>query len=548
MLTLRDHTTASLFDPWEHLGPKRRQLLQRSWAGVFRDYLLRHLPVGELSSHFCSGFGRPSKDLHMVLGALILQQLHDLTDAQTVEAVAFNITWHYALDNRHEADSYVCERSLRNYRRLLIDKGLDETLFRTLTDALIETVGVDTRKQRLDSTAVRSFMRSHTRLGILVETTSKFLRELRRMHPDLIEKVDAALWRRYIDRAGYFARTTPGESKRRLPEVAADLYALLENFNGTAAASLESFSLLAQVFEEQCELGKTDGKSVSVRLKEPKAIPCDNILSPADPDASYNTHRGVGYLVQVMESYPGEQTSELPTDADARTQAPDYAAPTERDYVSTPGLITHVSVGKMNVHDSAALIPALEDVAAREIGPELLTADTHYGSNDCIKGARARGTVLVAPSMPPKGSKQGWLTLEDFELNEAGEILSCPQGHAPLETSAGRKRLQARFKASVCGVCSLRSRCIAAGKERLQYTLERVRQRRRRLAEKDLYFKEHYRWRAGVEAAMSHLKQMGLDRLRVRGKPAVQYRVLLRALGLNIHRVARWRQYRMAAA
>ncbi len=69
----------------------------------FRDYLLLELPVGELAPHFSKDFGRPSKDLHVVLGALLLQQLHDLTDAQTVEAIAFNIAWQYALDVRSEA-------------------------------------------------------------------------------------------------------------------------------------------------------------------------------------------------------------------------------------------------------------------------------------------------------------------------------------------------------------------------------------------------------------------------------------------------------------
>jgi len=53
---------------------------------------------------------------------------------------------------------------------------LDEVLFRTLTDRLIEKIGVDTTKQRLDSTAVKSAIRGLTRLGILVEATSKFLR------------------------------------------------------------------------------------------------------------------------------------------------------------------------------------------------------------------------------------------------------------------------------------------------------------------------------------------------------------------------------------
>ena len=34
MLTLRDHRSRELFDPWEHHGVKRRRLLELSWAGV----------------------------------------------------------------------------------------------------------------------------------------------------------------------------------------------------------------------------------------------------------------------------------------------------------------------------------------------------------------------------------------------------------------------------------------------------------------------------------------------------------------------------------
>ena len=31
------------------------------------------------------------------------------------------MAWHYALDVRSEADSYFCEKTLRNYRRLFIE-------------------------------------------------------------------------------------------------------------------------------------------------------------------------------------------------------------------------------------------------------------------------------------------------------------------------------------------------------------------------------------------------------------------------------------------
>src|SRR5262249_56374294 len=124
---------------------------------------------------FSRQFGRPTKDLHTVIGALILQQLHDLTDAATVEAVAFNVAWHHALDIRVEADAYLCERTLRNYRRLLIERGLDQVLFRGLTDQLIQAVGVDTAKKRLDSTALRCAMRGLKRLGIVGEAIRNVL-------------------------------------------------------------------------------------------------------------------------------------------------------------------------------------------------------------------------------------------------------------------------------------------------------------------------------------------------------------------------------------
>ncbi len=500
----------------------------------FRDYLLLELPVGELAPHFSKDFGRPSKDLHVVLGALLLQQLHDLTDAQTVEAIAFNIAWQYALDVRSEADCYFCERTLRTYRRLVIQHPLDEVLFRSLTDKLIHSVGVNTRKQRIDSTGVRSFMRNLTRLGILVESTSKFLRELRRTSPLLYQGLDPELWRKYVARTGdgCFALTTPSQSKCRLLEAAADIDALLRQFYPTEAARLDSYRLLERVFEEQCErIEEASGQS-SIQIRDPNTISCDNILNPADPDASYNKRRGVGYLVQVMETFS--------EDPDTDQQAEEATSAVSK--VAKPDLITHMAVGKMTVHDSKALLPAIQDTEARGVAPEHMVADTHYGSTKCLTQAKAKGVTLLAPSMPPKGKGQGKLTLEDFELDASRYIQRCPAGHAPLETSVSKKRLQVRFAIDVCDQCPLQARCPIHGKDRLQYTHERVKQRARRLSQQSAAFRDRYRWRAGIEGTISRLKhQMGLAQLRVRGQGAVQYRVLLRALGLNIHRVAAWR-------
>ena len=144
------------------------------------------------------------------------------------------MAWHYALDVRSEADSYFCCA----YRRF-IEQGL-ELLFRCLTDRMVQGFSVDTSHQRMDSTALRSAMRALTRLGIVVESISKFARELERYHPGLHEQISKEEIRRYVDREGNgaFANTAPSVSKRRLGEAGQDLLALVLQFRDTAAAKL----------------------------------------------------------------------------------------------------------------------------------------------------------------------------------------------------------------------------------------------------------------------------------------------------------------------
>ena len=485
---------------------------------MFRQYLLEHLPVSELAASFRDRVGRPSKDLHVALGARILQQFHDLTDEQTTEAVALNIAWHYALDVRAESDSYLCERTLRNYRSKILELGLDEILFRTLTDKLIQQVGVDTSKQRLDSTTVRSAIRGLTRLGILVEAASKFLRELKRTFSEQYADVDPEIVRKYVERQGNgcFANPRPSESKRRLSEAAHDVHRLLEQFCDTEAEKLESYQLLQRIFDEQCEVIPTTDATVAVR--PPRKTHCDNVISPADPDARYNKHRGTGYLVQIMETFSEEDSPR-------------------------PDLITHVAVDELTMHDQDALEPALDDTDQRGVKPNDLLADSHYSSKECLEKGRQRDVKILSPAMTARGKHQGKLTLENFELDNEGRALRCPAGHEPMGTSVSPARLQAIFDPLLYQGCRQRDLCPAATigrrQRRWQYTHDRVRQRARRLSDKSEEFRSRYRWRASVEATMSRFKhQMGMVRLRVRGMTKVTYTAMLRALGLNILRVA----------
>jgi len=515
-------------DAWSFLEQTRRQWLERSWAGIFRQHLLPSLPIELLAKQFPDKGGRPRKDYQLVLGVLILQQLHDLTDAETVEAVSFNLSWHYALGIAPYRSVYLCERTLRNYRRVVIEQKLEEALFRQLTDELVSTFKVESTRQRIDSTAVRSAMRSLTRLGIFVEAVSKFLRELARLHPTLFEQVERETVRLYVERKGEgcFGLTKPSETKAKLPEVAATLGKLVVQFDQTEAAQLYSYQLLKQVFDEQCDWSVSEGQ-LNIRIREPEEISCDSIHSPADPEASYNKHRGSGYGVQIMETYAED----------------DEEAGASKDEPSIPDLILHVAVGKLTEHDSHALEPAIADVRERGLCPTQVLGDSHYGSDDLMRRITAQGIDLVSPAMPPKGYKQGQLTLEQFKLDESGAITACPEGYAPVSSSVSNTRIEVRFDLEICQSCPLRQQCPGylhlESRKRWRYTPERVATRARRLADQQPEFKAKYRWRAGIEGTMSRLKsQMNLAHLRVRGLVAVRYAVFLRALGLNIRRVS----------
>ena len=502
-----------MFDRWSYFGDKRRRLMEQSWAGVFRNHLLVELPVDDLCRHLDERMGRPSKDLHVVIGVLLLQQLHDLSDAETVEALAFNMAWHYALDVRSEADSYFCEKTLRNYRRLFIEQGLDELLFRCLTDRMVQGFSVDTSHQRMDSTALRSAMRALTRLGIVVESISKFARELERYHPGLHEQISKEVIRRYVDREGNgaFANTAPSVSKRRLGEAGQDLLALVLQFRDTAAAKLSSFAILERVLRDQFEIvddecGDRDAKRAAIR--DPKDVPCDTVGNPADPDASYNAHKGQGYMAQIVETYCEDDSNEA--------------------VAATPDLITHVEVHKMTVHDGHRLADALDDLSERALTPAVMLGDSHYGSSDNMALTREQNINLVAPARPPKGAVSGRLTLEDFTLNEEGLVLRCPNNVEPVSASLAKAKLQARFDPSICQKCPDILRCpVQAAKRdgqfsRFQYTPARAANQKRRLYEQSDAFRDVYRWRAGIEATMSRLKyQMSLAHLRIRGMPAM---------------------------
>ena len=288
MIHIKDHKQQELFDPWDHLSPKRRRMLDEGWPGLFREPLLKELPVRQMRSHFTDGVGRPSKELHTMLGVLLLQQTMDLTDKAAIEQLAFNIQWHYAFNLPEESDDakYLSEKTLYTMRQIMIENHLDEVMFDAVTDKLAIVFGVDPKNQRIDSVHIKSNMRRLGRIGIFSRTIHKFLVNLKRHHQNLFDAIDKA--------QAAFAMVKPSASKKTLITLSGDLFDLIEQFKShSEVVSMHSYKLMQRVLKEQCHLSNdTDCEKVTV--KKPADIPSDSLQNPSDPDATYSGHKGQG--------------------------------------------------------------------------------------------------------------------------------------------------------------------------------------------------------------------------------------------------------------
>jgi hypothetical protein len=524
MIHIKDHKTPDMFDPFPFLGPKRKQRIEESWAKVFREHILTTLPVEKVFSKYDPVFGAPTKELYAMLGLMVIQQMHDMTDEEAVDQFAYNLQWHYALNitSTADADAYVSPKTLWTMRSVLTERNLYQDIFNDVTKKLAQVFSVDVSKQRFDSVHIFSNMRHLGRIGLFVKTIKKFLVNLKRHHKELYDSLDKVIADRYMTKQGeaVFSMVKPSESIKTLAILADDVFNLVERFTGNdPITTMTSYQLLARLLKEQCIVERVDTHTTQVSVKANKDVLSDSLQNPSDPDAGYDGHKGKGYQVQVAESYG--------TSEDANTL----------------NLITSVIVESAHKSDFHATIPLIESTEKLGLKPEAVVADTPYGSDDNREKAKAMGVEVISPVMGKLG--EDGVPLTAFTMDSNNEVTSCPEGCAPLKTRSKDDNHTALFSKKTCRGCSRKKTCpTMPGKKGryLRYDDKAIRLAQRRVQEDTPEFLDRYRFRAGIEGTMSQLDRLtGFKNLRVRGLSAVSFAAYLKAAGINIVRAAAFR-------
>jgi hypothetical protein len=359
----------------------------------------------------------------------------------------------------------ISERTVDNYRQLLRESEAAQVIFEEVTGEIIQEMGLEIKKQRLDSTHIFSDMARFGRLKLLAVTVKRFLTQLKRHAPESYQALPEELRERYAASEsrlfGMGSKSTrPYEQSIR--EVAEDIAELISRFcedeNITARTS---YTALTRVFTEHCEVGE---ETIAVVL--PKAIDENGqsarvMQNPSDVDAGYDGHKGPGYQVQISQAYDtGEEG---------------------------PGIITGCVPQSAAVSDSASLEAVYEQQQRMETMPEILLADTAYGSQAHVEMSAQIGVELVSPA--------------SGNVEKTG-------GNTCTQTRVGEPSAAEEKKAEL---------------------------NRRRAEQETPEWKREYAKRSGVEGVHEALdRKTGIKNLKVRGIKAVAMAVFFKVTGWNI--------------
>jgi hypothetical protein len=519
MRKIVDPRQIALVDPYEHvLSLLARKRLETGWPGVFRKVILKLMPASTLADRFHASMGAPTKELYSMAGLMFIMEFKNWTAEQAADAYMFDVGIQYAL-NLEPAGQSMSSRTVERYRRLFRELELAAGVQERVTKALIEALELSVAKQRTDSTHIFSDMAMFGRTQLVAVTVKRFLAQVLRHDRPAYDALPEDLRARYAPSASRLFGDTArdAESRRNTrQQVAQDMYALIKQFAEVPFHTTRTtYKNLERVFSEQCDVVE---ERVEVKEKAGSRV----MQNPSDPDATYDGKKGPGYQVQTAETCDENSDVQLIT-----AVLPQTAADTDPESYTE-----------------------LQDLLA-ENGhlPETMLADTSYGSDDNVQAAQKAGVELVSPVNVSKRDPDK-LHLDDFTIDaQTEQVLTCPAGHAPLESVHDPKTEQTttRFDADQCARCSFASVCPVTGKQQrsLKHTPAQRRRAERFQAEQTPEFRKTYAKRAGIEGTFRRLKQCtGLGRLRVRGEPAVFNAIYLKIAGWNVMQAAKSKKMR----
>lgn len=467
----------------------------------------------EFEDLFPSGKGRPSIPASVMASILVLQTLHDLSDRETAEAVRCDLRWKVATGMALD-DKGFDPSTLVYWRKRLARSDRPQRINEAVRRVVAETGVVRGRgKRAVDSTILADAVATQDTITQLISA----VRRVGRIVPGAAEAIAAVCTGHDYSCPGKptIDWDEPGAKDALVSALVNDANALLEALAGideevaaqeSVAAALAMLALVAGQDVEPAEGSDgTDGRWRIARKVAP-----DRVISQVDPEARHTRKssevRRDGYRAHVV----AEPETGIITD-EALTMA---AGPANSDAAVAEQFLAG---------DSAA-------------GSEKRQwyGDSAYGTGDLRGAIHDAGHDAVIKPRPIPAAVTGGFTVDDFTVDEAAGIVTCPAGHTRPITKARNVIFGA-----LCRACPLLARCTTSKTGRTITLHERddLLRAARRDWSADPDLQDNYRKnRPNVERVVSQIATRGGRRLKLRYRGTTKNHAWLtrRTAGLNL--------------
>ena len=458
---------------------------------------------------FPSGRGRPSVPADVMAAVITLQALQGLSDAETVDALSFDLRWKAACGLAVTAAAFH-PTTLTYWRRRLAASERPDRIFDAVKAVVAETGVLAGRTRRaLDSTVLDDAVATQDTVTQLIGA----IRRVRREVPGSVEIVAQHCTAHDYDEAGKPAIAWDDQQARDalVDALVGDAHRLLGHLpeQELGPRPAEALALLALVAGQDVEpVEDSDGTDGRWRIAQ--RVAPDRVISIVDPDARH-AHKTVHRRQDGFKAHLAVEPDTGLVTGCALTKASGVAA--DGQSVSEP------SVGL--------------DLLDGESDPVTVLADSAYGSGEFRAELAERGHADRVKPAPARAAVPGGFTVDDFTVDHAAGTATCPAGVTRTISRTG----YATFGAA-CAGCPLRRRCTrsATGKS-LKIRLHDALQRAARTIARDPAWQAEYRQhRPMVERSIAWLVR-GNRRLRYRGVAANDHWLHHRAAALNLRRL-----------
>ena len=530
-------------------------------GGVFA-FLAEHrrelFPDSFTADLFPSRTGRPSLPADLVGSVLVLKELHDLSDAQTAEALKFDIRWKVACGRSLTQMSF--DPSVLVYwRRRIAASDRPDRVFDAVAEVIAQTgILAGRRKRCVDSTVFDDAVATQDTVTQLTAA----IRKVARVVPGAAGVI-AGVCELDYSRPGKppIDWDDPAAREKLVSDLVNDALAVLAGLAGPGSpqrdpAAADALGLLALVAGQDVEPAE-DSDGTDGRWRIARTVAPDRVISTVDRQARHTrkskSQRRDGFRGHVA----AEPETGLITDCEmtmaagpGSTDAENGVKMAARDrFTGTPG-----GTGPGEEPDAAAGTAgstgpdAGGPPGARPAGARLeVYGDSAYGSGEARAAYRDAGHDTVIKPGPLRPAVPGGFTIDDFTIDEQAGTVTCPAGHA-MPMSARTRTVNF---GQLCAACPLRTRCTTAkdGRSTRIHPHEELLRAARAQARTD-DFKKAYPTRSAIERIISWTATQNGRRVRLRYLGAASNNAWLhnRCAAINLRTLLRHGLTRRAGA